>query len=77
MSKTEFDEWANFYQSFPFDDKHRYHRPAALIAKVSSTAKIDDLIAWLQPSYAANQDNFDEADMRTLAAFGFKPPARK
>lgn len=32
MTAPEFDTWKAFYAAHPFDDFHRYHRPAALIS---------------------------------------------
>jgi hypothetical protein len=32
MPPQEIDEWRAFYVRWPFDDLHRYHRPAALVA---------------------------------------------
>lgn len=32
MTQREFESWWQFYQLRPFDDLHRFHRPAALVA---------------------------------------------
>ena len=32
MTHREFESWKRFYNLRPFDDLHRYHRPAAVIA---------------------------------------------
>ena len=32
MSVPEFIRWMQYYKCNPFDDLHRYHRPAALVS---------------------------------------------
>lgn len=32
MTLKEFESWKEFYALRPFDDLHRYHRPAAVVA---------------------------------------------
>ena len=32
MSASEMQDWRNYYAEHPFDDVHRYHRPAAVVA---------------------------------------------
>lgn len=32
MTRKEFESWKDFYALRPFDDLHRYHRPAAVVA---------------------------------------------
>lgn len=50
MSLREFNSWISFYRLFPFDDAHRFYRPAALIAKSNGTkSSIRDLMEFLQP----------------------------
>ena len=75
MAKTEFDSWARFYADYPFDDRHRYHRPAALIAKMHTKADMSELLEFLQPSKA--RKDLASSDLNTLKAFGLNTPARK
>ena len=70
MPKPEFLAWIEFYRLFPFDDFHRFHRPAALIAHSFGGGDIQLRLDWLQPD-ARNAD-LDDADLKTLRAFGFK-----
>ncbi len=49
MSQAEFLAWAEFYRNFPFDDKHRYHRPAALVATSMGGGDVQANLDWLQP----------------------------
>jgi hypothetical protein len=74
MPRPEFLSWQTFYQLFPFDDLHRYHRPAALIAGSLGGGDLNARLNWLQPDPVAA--DWDEADLRTIAAFGFKPPMK-
>jgi len=78
MSQAEFHRWFDFYQLYPFDDLHRYHRPAALISRSMSGADIGELIEWLQPRelHEAVESGYSEADLNTFKAFGMKPPRR-
>jgi len=74
MSRTEFLAWLAFYELHPFDDFHRFHRPAALIAASMGGGSIDDRLDWLQPP-PPPLVQYSDADMNTFKAFGIKPPA--
>lgn len=78
MSQAEFERWFDFYQMHPFDDLHRFHRPAALIARSMTGAEIEDMIQWLHPKYKESEDgDYTEADLKTFKALGLnKPPKR-
>ncbi len=77
MSQAEFQRWFDFYQMHPFDDLHRFHRPAALIARSMSGADIENMLDWLHPQYNdAAESEFSDADMNTFKALGIKPPKR-
>ncbi|VVE68871.1 hypothetical protein PAN31117_03104 [Pandoraea anapnoica] len=74
MGDQEFQRWAEFYQAWPFDDYHRFHRPAALIA--GAMASGDDpedtmrkRLEWLQPS-AAEKPKHTQADIDIFRAAG-------
>lgn len=70
MTQREFRDWIAFYRANPFDDLHRYHRPAALVARSMSGADTQSLIDWLQPPEW--QEGFSHADVNTLRALGIK-----
>lgn len=72
MSPGEFDEWTEFYQAQPFDDFHRYHRPAALVS-ASRGADLDAALNWLQPK---PDDGRTRADRDIFEAAGAIPPPR-
>lgn len=74
MPRREFEDWREFYRLFPFDDFHRFYRPAAMTAGAMGGADPKDLLRWLQPDPA--EDGWDEADLNTFAAFGMKPPMK-
>lgn len=67
--------WREFYKLFPFDDYHRFHRPAALVATRVGGGGVDSALRWLQPDPV--MAGFSEADANTMRAFGVKPPAKK
>jgi hypothetical protein len=70
MSRPEFESWAEFYDLYPFDDMHIHYRPAALIAQSMRGGELKPLLEWMQPP--ANDGEYSDADLTTLAAFGFK-----
>jgi hypothetical protein len=75
MTQPEFLAWREFHRLYPFDDLHRYHRPAALVASTrpglkDAQASYDKNIEFLQPD-PRNHDMTD-ADIATMRAFGFK-----
>lgn len=71
MSAAEFGRWVAYYRRHPFDDLHRHHRPAAMVARSMGGADINDLLDWLHPPPAA--EGLSDADLRTLKAFGIRP----
>lgn len=72
MSQAEFNRWVAFYEQSPFDDLHRYHRPAALIARSMGGGKYEDYVEMLVNDQTRQ---VTDADLNTFAAFGMKPPA--
>ena len=77
MSQREFTGWMDFYRAHPFDDLHRFHRPAALIAQSMAGGDIAPRLNWLAPQPPDPAlEGFDEADRNTLAAFGLRPPQK-
>lgn len=82
MAPAELASWREFYIQFPFDDLHRYHRPAALISasfgEGEMMPRIQSRLRWLaperEPEVIPDSDMFSAADLRTMAAFGVVPP---
>lgn len=88
MTLPEYLSWIEFYKLYPFDDFHRYHRPAALVAQSlgGEDADVVAMLEWLQPDSNVGRPvpkaaavtpvhQYGAADMNTFKAFGFKPPA--
>ncbi|OMG88009.1 hypothetical protein [Achromobacter xylosoxidans] len=66
MTQMEFERWRHFYVLHPFDDLHRFHRPAALVA-TSFGGELKPRLDFLtRPIQTAEED----ADEVTLKAFG-------
>lgn len=78
MSQAEFSRWISFYKMHPFDDMHRYHRPAAFIARSMAGGDIMQMIEWLHPDYSlADNTEYSEEDLRTFKALGIDKPPRR
>jgi hypothetical protein len=76
MTQAEFHNWVDFYRAFPFDDLHRFHRPAALIAATGAKdtqAAYESSINFLQPD--PRNEGLSDADMNTMRAFGYRVKA--
>jgi hypothetical protein len=69
MSNAEFLQWVEFYKLYPFDDYHRYFRPAALVS-ASMGGSVEKSLEWLQPD---DTGDYSEVDVSLLRTFGLKP----
>lgn len=53
LTEEEIDYWREFYRQHPFDDHHRYHRPAAYVASrhagSQAAAAYDAGLTFLSP----------------------------
>jgi hypothetical protein len=65
MSASEFRFWKIFYQMFPFDDLHRYHRPAVAVA-ASFGGKAEAVMDYLAPDPLP--PGMTQADYNTMRA---------
>ncbi|SDW95127.1 hypothetical protein SAMN05421681_103315 [Lysobacter enzymogenes] len=74
MTQAEFEAWRAYFRLHPFDDLHRFHRPAALIARAAGGGEIEPKLDWLEPPPIP--PGFSDPDARTLRAFGLTPPTR-
>lgn len=73
MSEDEFDAWAEYYRRWPFDDYHRFHRPAALVAQIAGGMKdTDGLLQWLQPDDTPQKRPRSQADEAIWRGAGWK-----
>jgi hypothetical protein len=75
MTQAEFNNWVAFYRDQPFDDLHRYHRPAALVSVSMGGGDVKERLEWLQPEPVP--DGLNKADLVTIKAFGFTPNAKE
>ncbi|PZQ09941.1 hypothetical protein [Pseudoxanthomonas winnipegensis] len=59
MTEEEFSDWLDFYALYPFDDFHRYYRPAAVVAgAMSGDAKVfDHRLEFMQPDPSLREMN--------------------
>lgn len=73
MTYAELLSWAEFYRLYPFDDYHRFHRPAALVAQALGGEDMRPLLEWLQPP--SETADLSSADLNTIKAFGFNRKA--
>jgi hypothetical protein len=73
MTQTEYLSWIEFYRLYPFDDLHRYHRPAALVASRSG-GNPQQYIDWLQPEPGVASGAWSAADVATFRALGVRVP---
>lgn len=62
-----------YHMDAPFDDLHRYHRPAALISTSMSGADWDGLLSTLVDKH--QPESVSDITRRTFAALGVEPPA--
>lgn len=72
MTQDEFLAWAAFYREQPFDDLHRFHRPAALVA-ASMSGDLRAKLEFLAPEPVP--EGLQASDLATLRAFGIQPGA--
>lgn len=68
MPQPEFLAWIEFYKLYPFDDFHRFHRPAALVSVSLGGGDIQQRLDWLQPDPATAE--LSDVDISLLKAFG-------
>jgi hypothetical protein len=76
MTHTEEVSWREFYKLWPFDDLHRFHRPAAMVASSLGGGDVQSRLNWLAPEPEITVPGYSAADMATFKAFGAKPPQR-
>lgn len=77
MDQAELLEWVEFYKLFPFDDLHRFHRPAALVATAGAAPKdrmkaVAASVDWLQPEPTLTGLSSVDVDMMRLMGFNRK-----
>ena len=74
MPHSEFVSWQHYFEEAPFDDHHRYHRPAVLVSTSMGGGDAQEKLDFLVPRRVDSEGEYSAADMKTLEAFGMKPP---
>lgn len=74
MSLAEFHRWQQFYEMQPFDDVHRFYRPAALSAHVAGGGDFGELMDTLLNRQKPQESEQDMAAVNTFRAFGLDVP---
>lgn len=70
MSAVEFEHWQAYYAHSPFDDLHRYHRPAACQVSSFNGADFKDVVNFLVNTYEpVINDGLSDIDRSILKAF--------
>lgn len=77
MPHAELVSWREFFVLYPFDDFHRFHRPAALQSASHPGVKsandvFNSQLMVLAPTNV--ETGFSDADMSVIKAFGGTPP---
>ena len=75
MTHKEFLSWQEYYDEAPFDDHHRFHRPAVLVSSSMAGGDAKAKMDFLVPPSNDAVEGLSDADLKTLAALGMKPPS--
>ena len=70
MSAREFSDWIEFYKAYPFDDRHRFHRPAAMVASSLGGGDVQARLDWLCPEPVP--EGLTDVDVSIMRAFGVR-----
>jgi hypothetical protein len=71
MTQREFASWAEFYKLFPFDDRHRFHRPAAMVSVALGGGMYEERLEFLSPEPVP--EGLSKVDLSVIKALGLKP----
>lgn len=70
MTAEELESWREFYIRWPFDDLHRFHRPAALVSVSMAGGDFNERLAVLQPPIHSPDETFTSVDRQVFGALG-------
>jgi len=76
MSTRELNGWIDYFNRHPFDDLHRYHRPALADTLIRGGVAFDGVIDWMQGD-TTEKASESTADENTLRALGLSRPKGK
>lgn len=68
MPAADFDGFRSFFELYPFDDLHRFHRPAAVVGAAFG-GKYESILGFLAPS--PDNPALSDADRDVAKALGF------
>jgi hypothetical protein len=76
MTRKEFLDWVEFNKNFPFDDLHRFHRPAAVIAaSMGGKDAYQKALDHLAPEPVP--EGMSAVDFSVYKAFGMRPKVKE
>jgi hypothetical protein len=75
MTESELAGWRAYFARWPFDDRSRYHRPAAFLGALTGAIEIEDALDWLDRK-PAPESMFSAADQAMFKAAGIRPPRK-
>lgn len=67
LTPEEFEDWRQFYTRWPFDDLHRFHRPAALVA-AHFGGDFEKALSVLHPPVQDPDDPLTDVDRQVFSA---------
>lgn len=67
IPRPEFLAWIEMYRLYPFDDFHRFHRPAAMMAAAWG-GDLEKRLEWLQPTPQVEPDPIPEVSKSKFTA---------
>lgn len=73
MTQVEFERWQQFYMRHPFDDHHRYQRPAVLVSQSMAGGDVKQKFDFLAPPFEDEHEEVEglsSADIKTIIALG-------
>ena len=68
MPAADLDGFRSFFELYPFDDLHRFHRPAAVVGAAFG-GKYESILGFLAPSL--DNPALSDADRDVAKALGF------
>lgn len=74
MSEQEFRRWVRFYRQQPFDDIHRYYRPAVLQASAFGGGDMAAMMDFLLNKEVVQEAESEDVGLSVFRAFGVVPP---
>lgn len=79
MTSSEYRGWIDYFDRHPFDDLHRYHRPALADTLIRGGVEFDAALQWAGGTTpeAPREMTPEEADAITMRTLGVSRPKGK